>query len=134
MLPTEFFKTIYLGDRACKSITIDGSENRVVIQVDEISRVRSASGQWEYYNDENIVDGLLVFADARSIQFDPAGPIPNDCIEFLEVEHMSDDYYRFKLSVGSVDSSAKSTEILLSIEAKRVHLEDPAKPGRLIEN
>ena len=134
MLPTEFRKTIYLGDRACKSIVIDGWDERVVIQVNEISRVRSASGRWEYYNDENIVDGLLVFTDARSILFDPVGPIPNDYIDFLEVEPLPDDYYRFKLSVGSVDSSAKTTEILVSIDAKRVHLEDPAKPGVWIED
>jgi len=56
---------------------------RIVIQVDEISRVRSASGRWEYYNEENIVDGLMVFTDARSIKFDPVGPIPNDYINEL---------------------------------------------------
>ena len=77
MLATEFLRTIYLGDRACKSIAIDGWGKRAMIQVDEISRVRSAAGKRDYYNDENIVDGLLVFTDARSILLDPIGPIPN---------------------------------------------------------
>ncbi|MGA3373674.1 MAG: DUF6258 family protein [Terracidiphilus sp.] len=134
MLATEFLKTVYLGDRACKSITIDGWGGRVAIQVDEVSRIRSASGHWDYYNEENITDGLLVFTEARSIQFEPAGPIPNDFIEFLEVELLPDDYCRFKFSLGSVNSSAESTEILLRIEAKQVHLEDPASPGVPIEN
>ena len=80
MLAAEFLRTIYLDDRACKSITIDGWKHRVVIRVDEISRVRSETGNWEFYNDENIVDGLLVFSDVRSVLFDPAGPIPNDYI------------------------------------------------------
>ncbi|MGA2218548.1 MAG: DUF6258 family protein [Terracidiphilus sp.] len=134
MLPTEFLKTIYLGDRACKSITIDGWGSRVLIQVDEISRVRSASGRWEHYNDENIVDGLSVFTDARSIQFDPIGPIPNDYINDLEAKPIEDDFYRFTFSVGSTDAFAKTTEVIVVIGAKRVHLEDPARPGIAIEN
>jgi hypothetical protein len=134
MLATEFLKTIYLGDRACKSITIDGWGKRVLIQVDEISRIRSASGRWEYYNEENIVDGLFVFTDARSVQFDPIGPIPNDYINYLEAEPIENDLYRFRFSVGSIDESAKTTEVVVVIEAKCVHLEDPARPGITIEN
>lgn len=65
MLATEFLRTIYMGDRAWKSITIDGWNNCVVIKVDEISRVRTESGNWEFYNDENIFDGLLVFSDGQ---------------------------------------------------------------------
>ena len=86
MRPTELVKTIYLGDRACKSIAIDGWNRRVAMQVDEISRVRSASGNWECYNDENIMDGLIVFTEVGSISFDPPGPIPNDYINDLEIE------------------------------------------------
>jgi hypothetical protein len=134
MLATEFLKTIYLGDRACKSITIDGWWKRVVIQVDEISRIRSASGQWDYYNEENIIDGSLVFVEARSIQFHPVGPIPNDHINYLEAELIEGDYYRFRLSVGSVDSSSQSTEVVVIIEAKSMHLENPGTPGVSIED
>jgi hypothetical protein len=134
MLAGEFLKTIYLGDRACKSVTIDGWGSRILIQVDEISRVRSASGRWEYYNDENIVDGLIVFSDVRSILFDPVGPIPNDYIEILGSEILPDNYCRFKLSVGSVDEHSKSKDVSIIIEAKRIHLEDPTAPGVAIEN
>src|SRR5579863_1987381 len=133
MLPSEFVKTIYLGDRGCKSITIDGWNNCVVIKVDEISRVRSESGNWEFYNDENIVDGLLVFSDVRSVLFDPAGPIPNDYISELSAESLPDGHYRFRFSAASVDQSASSTEVLVTIEAKRLHLEDPAIPGVVIK-
>jgi hypothetical protein len=135
MLVTEFLKTIYLGDRACKSITIDGWGNRVLIQVDEISRVRSASGQWDYYNDENIVDGLLVFTRIKSIQFDPTGPIPNDLINDLEAEPLPDGYYRFTLSISSGDGDTPATtEVVIAIVAKGLHLENPATPGVLIEH
>ena len=135
MLVTEFLKTIYLGDRACKSITIDGWGNRVLIQVDEISRVRSASGQWDYYNDENIVDGSLVFTRIKSIQFDPTGPIPNDLINDLEAEPLPDGYYRFTLSISSGDGDTPATtEVVIAIVAKGLHLENPATPGVLIEH
>jgi hypothetical protein len=134
MLPNEFLKTIYLGDRACKSITIDGWGNRILIQVDEISRVRSASGRWEYYNDENIVNGLLVFTDVRSVQFDPAGPVPNDYMDKLEPSVLPDGYWQFRFSVGSVNKSAKSKDVIITIEAMGLHLEDPANPGVAIKD
>ena len=134
MLATEFLKTIYVGDRGLKSIMIDASQSRVVIQVDEISRIRSKSGSWEYYNDENIVEGLLVFTDVRTIVFDPAGPIPNDYINDLEAVLLPDDNYRFMLSVGSVHVSFETTEVVVTIVAKGVHLEDPANPGVAIES
>ncbi len=135
MLATDFLKTIYLGDRACKSITIDGWNSLVLIQVDEISRIRSASGQWDYYNDENIVDGLLVFSRVKSIHFDPTGPIPNDYINDLEAEFLPDGNYCFRLSISSGNGeNPGTTEIIISIVAQGLHLEDPSVPGVRIEN
>jgi hypothetical protein len=133
MLPTEFLKTIYLGDRACKCIAIDGWRNRVAIQVDEISRIRSASGNWEYYSDENILDGLLVFSGVKSILFDPPGPIPNDYINDLQAELLPDGFFRFKLSISAVNGLPETTEVVVTIDAKQLHLEDPARPGMMID-
>jgi hypothetical protein len=133
MHATEFLKTIYLGDRACKSVTLDGWNKRVLIEVDEISRVRSKSGSWDFYNDENIVDGRLVFSEVRSVRFEPAGPVPNDYISSLEATTLSEGYIRFELTTASVDASAESTEVSIIIEAKRLHLEDPTTPGVMIE-
>jgi hypothetical protein len=134
MLPSAFVKTIYLGDRACKSITIEGWTNRVVIQVDEMSRVRDESGNWNFYNEENIIDGRLVFSDVRSVLFDPSGPIPNDYISRLEVEPLLGGYYQFAFSAASVDQSSKSTEVLVTIVAKHLHLENPSTPGMQIDD
>ena len=38
-----FLKTIYLGDRACKAITLDGWNRSIKIEIDCISRIRSPS-------------------------------------------------------------------------------------------
>jgi hypothetical protein len=45
MNPAEFLVTIYLGDRGCKGISIDGWNRQVSIQIDEISRIRSKTGE-----------------------------------------------------------------------------------------
>jgi hypothetical protein len=134
MSPSEFLRTIYLGDRGCRRIAIDGWNRRVVFEVTCISRIRSASGHWDYYTAEDIENGLIVLTGAQSIRFDPAGPIPNDFISEFSVEHgvPGDPDSIFRLSVGSVDSRAHNTEVHIEVRAKGVHLEDPRYPGKEI--
>ncbi len=40
MTPSEFLKTVYLGDRACKAVVIDGWRNEIKFNIDCVSRVR----------------------------------------------------------------------------------------------
>ena len=42
--PAAFLGTFYLGDRACKGLTIDSWGMGFLLQVDCISRIRSRSG------------------------------------------------------------------------------------------
>jgi hypothetical protein len=133
MLPEALLKTLYLGDRACKAVHIEGFARRVSIQVDEISRIRSSSGNWEYYNDENIVDGLLVFAGVKEIRFAPSGPIPNDCISDINVEDVGGGYYRFQLSIGSIAVDAPTAEVIITIICKQFYLTDPRMPDLVID-
>lgn len=129
MKPGQFIETIYLGDRACKKIEIDGWNNIVRIQVNEISRIRDPSGRWNYYNDENIVDGYIVFTDVKSFVFDPPGFIPNDELELYSVESIDGGNYRFVVIITSVNQMSEGTNVTITIEAKGIHLEDPQKPG-----
>lgn len=140
MHPEIFLKTIYLGDRSCKSILIDGWSERVVIQVDQISRIRSESGQWEFYTEEDIIDGLLVFTGVRNIKFEPTGYVPNDLINSIEVMpiHESDnihhDMFLFRCSIDSADSRAVHTEVIIELVAQNIHLECPQQPNLLIQS
>ena len=131
--PEALLRTVYLGDRACKSVTIDAWGRRLVMQVSCISRIRSESGQWEYYTDEDIDDGLIVFTGLKRLEFTPAGPVPNDAIHSIEVKTVSDDpsspLFLFELSVGAVDDRGNVTETTIKLLAADMHLEDPAKPG-----
>ena len=129
----QLLQSIYLGDRACKAVEIDSWKKRVAIQVDVISRVKPGAKTWEFYTDADIVDGWLVFSDVRSIRFEPSGPLPNDLINEISVKPTDSrerqPAYLFELSIGSVDDAGNSTEVFVRIEAGRVHLEDPEKPG-----
>ena len=76
-----FMKTIYLGDRACKKIVLDSWNNRVMIQVDCISRIRDSSGHWNFYTAEDIPDAFIVLSQVEFFAMEPPGLIPNDQID-----------------------------------------------------
>jgi hypothetical protein len=128
MHPRDFLRTIYLGDRACRNILIDGWNERFVLEVDLISRVRSASGAWEFYSDEDINCGRLVFSKLTEIRFTPEGFVPNDSINGIEVEEVGGCLI-FHIYIDSVDNSANHTEVHIEVNAAGLHLEDPSHPG-----
>src|SRR4051812_22809070 len=121
MKPNELLKTVYLGDRACKGIYIESWNGRVSLHVDVISRIRSPSGTWDYYTDEDIPDGRLVFTDVSAIRFDPSGPVPNDLINEIRVADVvrdlrsGEEMVIFVLSVSSVDEAGTPTEVTVEI-------------------
>ncbi len=136
MDPIDFVKTIYLGDRVCKSVLLDGWNSLVKLHIDNISRIRSLSGNWEFYTDEDIEDGYIVFESVDSIHFTPSGLIPNDGINYLQVEKCDSDEHKkllkFKFSIDNVNSSGASAECILEITARGIYIEDPKMPQKKI--
>jgi hypothetical protein len=134
MTPPDLLKTIYYGDRGCKSVLVDGWNRRVAVQVTQISRVRSSSGNWDYYTAEDIPDGLLVFTSVNSVRLEPSGAVPNDFINDIRVTEVSDirsgkKLFLFVISVASTDDAGLSTEVMIEIQAEDFHVEDPRQPG-----
>ncbi|MEQ8767158.1 MAG: DUF6258 family protein [Planctomycetota bacterium] len=135
MTPINLVKTIYLGDRACQSITLDGQHRKVVIRVDLISRVRGES--WDFYSHEDIPHGQLVFCDVQSVRFDPSGPMPNDLMNDLVVSSVqesagSKQNYLFSLSIDSVNEKGDRKEVRVEILAADLYLVDPRSPQQEI--
>ena len=94
----EFFGTIYLGDRHCTSVEMDGHSEELRIGVNLISRVRGS--EWNFYDAEDVENGSLVFEGIKFANFDRSGPIPNDWIDLVEARPLNEEFYEFKLSLG----------------------------------
>jgi len=132
--PPEFVKTVYLGDRAVKAITIDCWNARIAVQVDVVSRLRPGTDRWDFYTAADVRDGLIVFTGVTTLSFHPPGPLPNDTVnDFTVVAGAGADSWRFELSVGTGDGSGTLSEVTVTIEATAVHIEDPAAPGVALE-
>lgn len=130
----EFINTIYLGDRWLKSIIVDSVNSKLKLQVNLISRIRSEDGFWNYYNDENIEDGFIVFTDVESLEMSPQGVIPNDEINNYEINITNDNVSEVIFYIGSYDKNNNYTEVKLSFVAGGIYLEDPKQPNKEISD
>ena len=125
----EFVDSLYLGDRRCMKIVLDGINRTVSIQVDTISRVRSPDGRWNFYSDEDIEGGHIVITDVSSIDWNESQRIPNDHIGYLRAERRNDERYLVSFSADSVDEDGSNHEVVLRVVAQGMYLADPARPG-----
>ncbi len=130
----EFINTIYLGDRWLKSIIVELVNSKVKLQVNLISRIRSEDGFWNYYNDENIEDGFIVFTDVESLEMSPQGVIPNDEICDYEINIINDNVSEVIFYIGSYDKNNNYTEVKLRLVAGGIYLEDPKQPNKEIRD
>ncbi|WP_035052677.1 DUF6258 family protein [Andreprevotia chitinilytica] len=130
MNPIDFLKTIYLGDRAIKAISVDSWARIVKIQVDTISRVRSLNGRWDFYSAEDIVDGALVFDGVRSFEITPPGAIPDDHISDVRITSQG-DFFLFEISSSDSDQP-NIGNVIVRMVAEGFSLEDPKRPDEKI--
>lgn len=133
MDPIELMRSVYLGDRACKSIIMDGWNKRLSFQIDVLSRIRSTSGHWNFYSAEDLIDGRLVFSEVAELCGDFRGLLPNDFIDLrVMTAHARTSralVFACEAVLGVVDEAANTSEVRLQFQAQRLHLEDPSKPG-----
>ena len=55
----ELCDSIYLGDRFCEGIEI--ANNRIIIHINCISRIREGASEWDYYVEKDIEKRLYRF-------------------------------------------------------------------------
>ena len=141
MNPIEFVNSIYLGDRGLDTIIADSRNEIVKLQVDEISRIRDPSGIWNYYNDENIVNGYIVFSGVKRFVLNRTHPLlPSGFIELFSCKQLEDGefmgLYEFEFECDDCVRSSNGLECFateIKIIAKHVYLENPLQPGIKIE-
>lgn len=88
----DFLHSLYLGDRWCESMKIE--ENRVMIQVNCISRLKKGTKEWNYYSDEDIEHGCLVFDEVTEFKANSDLEF-NDEISEIKVLQKEDEIYTF---------------------------------------
>ncbi len=86
-----FLSTIYLGDRACKSILIDGWNGRVEVTVDIVQGFAIGVETGIFTQTKMSITGRLFFAGVEAIIIEPPGRFPNDVIESLVVEQVTNE-------------------------------------------
>jgi hypothetical protein len=125
MNPAEFLRTIYLGDRACTGIVVASWQDEVKVRVDLISRVRGPT--WNYYNDENLEGGAIVFEKVTKLVWDASGRLPNDEIRDIRavVCDAGESRDKFEIEVGGGGYGIHEiTGMVIAIYADGVCLED----------
>lgn len=132
MKPDEFLSSVYLGDRACKAIVLDGWKDEVRIQINLISRRRSET--WDFYSAEDVEDGFLVFEGVDHVSFDPPGLVPNDAIGNIEFLGYDNDCFTVMIELSHGDEAGKYTTVRTTIRAKAVAIERPGEESARIRD
>ena len=128
--PLRFLKTIYLGDRGVTGISMDSVRKTVKIHIDCISRVRGEN--WNYYTDEDLENGAIVFIGCKKFFFDTNDMLPSDFIDIESVEQTAADEYTIVFDVSSYSFAEKQhIPAKLKIVFQNVCLE--SQDGRVID-
>lgn len=112
----KFLSSIYLGDRFCENVIM--KDGKISFQINCISRLKEGTKEWNYYSEEDIEHGYLVFDGV--VDFSSSSELPlNDEIYEIEITEKINDTYNFIVSGCNVSDDAISTDIILQIRAKK---------------
>ena len=88
-----------------------------------ISRLEPGTTEWNYYNDENIEHGYIVFDEYADYSISKGLPF-NEYVE-IEVKEKVGDLYTFVICAGNISNDLVLTDIEFVIRAKNCYLYDP---------
>ena len=96
--------SIYLGDRYCENVKI--YENKIIFQINLISRIKEGSSEWNYYNEKDLENGCLVFDNVISFSINNGTTI-NDEIEVHYINN-EDGLYHFIVEGAEYSNDANT--------------------------
>jgi len=118
----KFLYSLYLGDRFCENVVIE--DGKIAFQINCISRVEEGTKVWNYYTEEDIEHGYLVFDEV--IDFSSSSELPfNDEISEIKVSEKMNGIYTFIVYGGNVSDDAVWTDIEMRIRAKKFYIFNP---------
>jgi hypothetical protein len=126
MTSKELIQSIYLGDRGVIGYSVDTLQHRVIIKFDILSRIRSISGNWEHYNEEDIQGGGLIFTDVEFFSVEPLGVLPNDYVHSFNFDER-ENKFEFLIE-SSFTYDGKLSPAYIKIVAHGVVIYDPREP------
>lgn len=132
MNPIKFLKTLYFGDRYCTELITDNEKSQVELYVNSISRIRDKSGEWNFYFDEDIDDGVIIITGVKKIIFDKSGLLPNDQIYDIYASKIDESFYEFSIETSHVDKKGITTDLIIKVFGEGVYLLDPKHPDVMI--
>jgi len=129
----DFLKTLYFGDRYCVDFNIDSKNKEVRIIVNCISRIRSESGEWDYYCDKDVEMGTVVIYGVNEIILDKTGLMPNDAIYDIYAIKIENELYKFIIEVSYANEEAEITDLTFTVIGEGVYLLDPSNSNSNIK-
>ena len=117
-----FLSSLYLGDRYCENVEI--LNKNITFQFNCISRIKPGTSEWNFYNDENVEHGCLVFDEVKEYQCSSDLPFNEDIYD-IKVKTKEKDIYTFVVLGSNVSDDSVTTEIEMVIQAKKVYVYNP---------
>ena len=118
----KLLESLYLGDRFCEKMEI--IEDKIIFQINLISRLEEGSTEWNYYSGKNIEQGCLVFEGV--VEFHTNSELEfNDEIYSVDVVGKDEELYSFVVSGCNVSDECISTGIEYQIKAKTFYIYNP---------
>jgi hypothetical protein len=103
---------------------IEIKDDKISFQINCISRLKEGTKEWNYYSDEDIEHGCLVFDEV--VEFSSSSELViNDEIYEIDVVEKKDDIYSFIVYGCNMSDEAISTDIELQIKAKKFYILNP---------
>ncbi len=118
----KFLSSIYLRDRFCENLVI--RDDKILFQINCISRLKEGTEEWNYYSKEDIEHGYLVFDEV--IDFSLSSEMTfNDEIYEIKIIEKANETYTFIVYGCNVSEAAVSTDIEMQIRAKEFYIFNP---------